>query len=84
MIHKLKIQQQYFEAVFKGLKTFELRKDDRKFQVGDWILLQEYKDNHYTGRTIACMISYILRNCPEYGLQEGYCILGFNYRTQKG
>lgn len=77
--HELKILPEYFEAVKKGIKNFELRKDDRDYQVGDMITLKEYtKDGVYTGRGIANLkIEYILRDCPDYGLKKGYCILGF-------
>ena len=76
-IHELKISPEYYEAVRRNNKRFELRKDDRDFKVGDMIRLFEYKDGEYTGRMTAIYkIKYILRNCPEYGLAEGYCILG--------
>lgn len=76
-IHELKISPEYFEDVRWNNKRFELRKDDRDFEVGDMIRLFEYKDGKYTGRkTGVYEIRYILRNCPEYGLAEGYCILG--------
>jgi hypothetical protein len=76
-IHTLKIQPKYFTEVLHGKKNFELRKDDRDYQVGDLITLQEYENGTYTGKEIKNIpINYILRDCPEYGLKEGYCILG--------
>lgn len=76
-IHELKISPKYFEDVNSHKKNFELRKDDRDFKVGDLITLREYDNGQYTGREIKNIpIGYILRNVPEYGLKEGYCILG--------
>lgn len=78
MVHVLKIQPKYFEKVKWGIKRFELRKDDRNYQVGDLITLREYENGEYTGKEIKnLLIRYILRDCPEYGLKEGYCIIGF-------
>ena len=77
-LHLLKIKPEYFNAVESLLKQFELRKDDRDYQIGDLIILQEYDDGEYTGRECgAFKISYILRDCPEYGLMPGYCIIGW-------
>jgi len=77
-IHELKISPKYFEDVDANKKRFELRKDDRNYQVGDFITLKEYDNGEYTGREIKNIpIGYILRDVPEYGLKEGYCILGF-------
>lgn len=76
--HELKILPEYFNEIMSLNKQFELRKDDRDYKVGDFIILKEYVDGAYTGRESGCFkISYILRNCPEYGLMEGYCILGW-------
>ena len=36
-LHNLKIKEEYFEAILQGRKTFELRKNDRDYQVGDLI-----------------------------------------------
>lgn len=74
--HELKILPQFYEDVAKGRKNFELRKDDRDYKVGDFVKLREYKDGKFTGRSVGMPILYILRNCPEYGLMDGYCILG--------
>ena len=36
-LHELKIKKEYYLAVSSGLKTFEIRKNDRNFQIGDLI-----------------------------------------------
>ena len=75
--HKLKTLPEYFNKVLGGEKNFELRKDDRGFEPGDAILLQEYENGNYTGRDCTREILYILRNAPQYGLKKSYCILSF-------
>lgn len=77
-VHELKISTKYFDDVKSKTKRFEIRKDDRGFCVGDIVTLKEWDGEKYTGRAIKLMpIKYILRDCPEYGLQDGFCILGF-------
>jgi|GEM_PF-720250 len=92
MEHELKILPQYFKAVQDGSKTFEFRKDDRDFEVGDTLILKEwdydliYKTEygeeswgnpHYTGRSIKKEISYILRGgLPGCRVRKGLAILG--------
>jgi hypothetical protein len=82
--HELKILPKYFRAVNLGDKTFELRENDRNFRVGDELILKEWdpENEKYTGRTITRYISYIYNGTGEYGLQEGYCILGIK-RTNR-
>ena len=77
-IHRLKILPKYLDAILRDEKRFELRKDDRDFQVGDKLVLEEHDGSFYTGKQYGLLtIKYILRDCPEYGLAEGYCILGW-------
>ena len=76
MEHELKILPTYFTDVTIGQKPFELRKDDRDYNVGDTIKLKEWDGVKYTGRFFFRTISYLLRNCPEYGLKEGFVIIG--------
>jgi len=71
-----KILPEYFQAVQARLKTFELRRDDSDYQVGDILKLREWDGEKYTGNVLFRQITYILRDCPEYlGLQHGFCIL---------
>lgn len=42
MVHKLKIETQYFKQVISGEKTFEIRFNDRNYTVGDFLFLCEY------------------------------------------
>ena len=73
--HELKILPEHFKAVWAGIKRAELRKDDRGFETGDILVLREWDGKEYTGSGIAVKVTHILRDCPEYGLSDGYCIL---------
>lgn len=77
MVHKLKILPEYFEEVLKKNKTFELRKDDRNYKVGDKLRLLEVdvENENYTGRECTRTILYILKNVEKYGLKTGFLIL---------
>lgn len=79
MEHKLKTLSKYYKAVVKGDKTFEVRKDDRDFQVGDKLSLMKYSINgNWMLESITVKITYILgRNEDEkMFVPEGYVILG--------
>lgn len=43
MKHTLKCWPEYFAPVKEGKKTFEIRKDDREFKVGDVLELKEFQ-----------------------------------------
>jgi hypothetical protein len=84
MIHELKTDPEVFDAVNLGAKTFEIRFDDRNFQVGDDLILRETfytgeemkagKPLTFTGRQYEFHVSYILHG-PAYGLKEGWVIM---------
>lgn len=73
MLHELKIKYKYYVDVYLGYKTFELRKDDRGYKIGDLIKF-DIVDEKFTDNTFY-RITYVLRNVPEYGLNNDYCIL---------
>ena len=75
-VHVLKIYPEYYDDVANGIKTFELRKNDRDYQIGDIVLLNEYdsKTERYTGRICGFEIIYIYSG--SIGLQPDYIILG--------
>ena len=75
MQHELKILRKYFVKVTLQKKKFELRKDDRDYKIGDTLILKEWNGEEYTGNYATRIITYILRDCPEYGLKKGYVIL---------
>ncbi len=61
--HSLKCWPLYFAPVKLGLKTWEFRKDDRDFKVGDVLVLHEWepKVEVYTKRSVAVRVIYIAR-----------------------
>ena len=81
MLHSLKTLPKYFKAVQSGVKTFEVRKDDRDFQVKDYINFEEW-DGEYKGNSFTRRITYILgRNEDEkIYVPKGYVILGISRR----
>lgn len=48
MVHELKRLAEFFKAVTSGKKQFEIHKNDRKFQVGDLVILLEWNQGTYT------------------------------------
>ena len=78
MIHELKILPQYYEEVKAGNKNFELRRNDRGYKKGDTIRLKAWDGENYLDKApLERTIKYILVDCCEYGLMDGYVILGF-------
>jgi hypothetical protein len=78
MIHNLKINQCYLCHILEGKKTFEVRKNDRDFQVGDVIHFLPLEDENYDAYGLRCqipdyLINYILSDFS--GLQQNYVCL---------
>jgi len=81
--HNLKCWPQFFDEIASGRKKHDLRRaDDRKFQVGDLLVLKEYDPEHerYTGRAVMVEVTYITSaNLPcalsKDALHPDFCIL---------
>ena len=80
-IHELKCWPEFFLPLKERTKEFELRKNDRDYKVGDYLLLREFDpgfEDGYTGRKTYRQVQEILaadRDCrtgtaEEYGDPE--------------
>ena len=60
--HHLKCWTEFFGPAWQGKKRFEVRHNDRDFQLGDLVVLQEWSPSlqQYTGREIEGQIAYIM------------------------
>lgn len=65
MIHQLKQKSEFFERVISGEKTFEVRVNDRGYEPGDYLALNEIdSEENYTGRSCIVYVNYILCDLP--------------------
>lgn len=75
MMHKLKLREEFADAVLSGEKRFEIRLNDRGYQNGDLVeftVKNEYGiviDHPLNGKKFR--ITYILSG---WGLKEGYVV----------
>lgn len=84
-LHELKILHEYLVDVDLGKKTFELRKNDRDYQVGDLIRFIDVRKDDSTANknqiepnideNTLYRITYVLKDVEKYGLDKDYCIL---------
>ena len=82
-LHILKISRNYLMDILVNGKTFEIRKDDRGYEVGDLIHFVDTNGEeffHYSKYVFR--IHYILRDVPQYGLASDYCILAIRPFTE--
>ena len=78
--HVLKTLSLYLGAIGRGEKTFEVRRNDRNFQVGDELLLREWCGSvdgagEYGPRWLSCRVSYVFHG-GVYGIEPGHVVLG--------
>ncbi|MCE6987470.1 ASCH/PUA domain-containing protein [Dyadobacter sp. CY323] len=76
LIHDLKTWPRPFEAVYSGLKTFEIRVNDRDFQDGDILHLREWDPGteEYSGNSMMCRVTYILSG-THFGIDQRSVIM---------
>ncbi len=79
MTHLLKIWPEYFERMIDGAKNFEVRRNDRDFQVGDYLCLQEWRPESeaFSGRVLTRKVIYSLHgHDSDVGICAGYVVMG--------
>jgi len=83
--HILKTWPNYFDAVKRGEKPFEVRLDDRGYQKGDILVLQRTSetvrhqvDTDYHGKPkyeLRKRVTYVLSG-GHFGIEPGYVVMG--------
>lgn len=92
--HKLKLPEPYFSAVLSGDKTFEVRRNDRAYQRGDTLFLQDSsrcdcsQDECKSRRpTIVRYVTFVFAGDPNLrdlgGVVPGYVVLGLSTHSSE-
>jgi len=78
MTHELKAHPSPFADVWSGQKTYEIRRWDRPFAVGDTLWLREWEPvlGQYTGRAVHVRVTHTTPP-GQWGLPDGIGVLGF-------
>ena len=73
--HFLKSWPENFRPLKIGLRQFEVRLNDRSYNVGDRLLLQEWDPakEQYTGAELLLKVRYILQG--KFGLPPDICVM---------
>ena len=73
--HDLKCDHEPFQALWNSDKYHEVRKNDRDYNVGDYLYLRELdKAGVETNRRINAWVSYITPG-GSYGLPKDICVM---------
>lgn len=80
MTHELKTWPAPFADIVRGAKTFEFRRIDRPYSVGDHLLLREYdpEREQYTGAEIAVRVTHMLVG-PAFGIPDDYACMSVRH-----
>lgn len=72
--HRLKLWREYYLDIDQGVRRFDVRLNDRDFQVGDVVLFEEYDraQKQCTGRSVERTITVVHGGI---GLLAGYVVL---------
>ncbi len=83
--HELKTWPSFFKAIRDGSKTFEVRRADRDFAVGDCLILKEWDPGQqigslsdyagYTGEALRVRVTYLMPG-GKFGIDPAYCVMG--------
>lgn len=81
-VHQIRLSSKYFDDVCSGIKSFEFRKNDRNYKVGDILEMTEFKDGKNTGRTVRVIVTYFLDGFT--GMEDDYCIMAIKVMSVCG
>ena len=81
MTHEIKLDIQFCDSVYTGVKSFEVRRNDRNYQRGDLIkfipvgLCFQPVEHPISKKTYE--ITYVLSG---WGIEEGFCVFAIKER----
>lgn len=75
-VHHLRSWPHYFQPIFDGLKTFEVRYNDRDYKEGDILHLMEYNPDGkgYSTRNVYRYVTHILSDDFK-GVAKGWVVM---------
>jgi hypothetical protein len=73
----VKCWPQFFDPLWNGIKTFDVRLDDRPYQAGKTLTQYEYDPTtqEISGRVVRARITYVLTSADFSGVAPGYICL---------
>lgn len=77
--HYLRVWEEFFSALESQEKRFEIRVNDRDFNVGDILVLEEWnnKEEKYTGKKLFTRVSYMIQGV--FGLPKNLCVMSLKF-----
>jgi hypothetical protein len=74
--HVVKCHPEPFEALWRGRKVHEIRKNDRDYRVGDELRQREWlpEEGVFTNREVRALVTYVTYG-PSWAIPEGYCVM---------
>ena len=80
--HEIKILTEYVLPVAQGAKHFEVRKNDRNYKEGDYLLMFGINSSKYpTNEMIGARVDYVLHGA-QFGIEDGYCVMAITVDQQ--
>lgn len=86
--HELKVWPQFYQAIKRGDKAFEIRWNDRNYAAGDTIWMREWRPpiparqgdpvqdtGEYTGEETYAMITYVMCGKDKHPIRPGFCVM---------
>ena len=79
MLHRIKIKWPYLAHILEGKKTFEVRINDRDYQVGDELEFDPIDDDRYPVVQVVPVFEVVYVHCG-YGVAPGFVVLGIQQK----
>lgn len=77
-IHRLKTWPEPFDATQRGDKNFEIRKNDRDYKKGDWLVLDRFSPEMGFSSDRVPLVRQAIYVLSGFGLSDGYVAIGLD------